>query len=127
MLLVLTGCSDSIPCDKVRSSDVIGYYYPHTIEDGRESEFVVIKKDSSYVHVGIFNGDTLIERGNWNLFENDCQISFSNFSWQNRYLLEEHKESSSAVFKWKDGLLDIGLDQLNFSKKSKKPPHNVIW
>lgn len=127
IIIILSISFLAISCStEFNVKNVSGYYEPVDHQNSYEGLF--LKNNLTFTHITVIEKDTFCNFGSWELVNDNTQsIWLSSFSWENRYLLDEYSAESSPYFKWYNGVLDIGLLQLNFEKEASKPPNLKLF
>jgi len=114
----LTTCFNRISCDEVTDKNVIGFYYSMNAKN-RNKQYLQLIDDGTFINVYCDDKVTIRELGTWE--RNGCEVYFNGMKCFNTPLWNTTREHSSSIYRWINGVLFLGENDVSFKKTRRKP------
>ena len=113
---VFASCVNYVPCSEVTDKHVIGYYYSLN-EKNRNKQYLQLMDNGTFINVYCDNKFSIRDTGTWK--RNDCEVYLNGMRHFNTPM-RDPSVTFSSIYRWMDGKLFLGEDDLSFKKTRKK-------
>ena len=120
-LFVIIGFSSCIykkSCNEITNKDVVGYYYSLNAKN-RNKQYIQLTEDGKFINVYCDSRVTIKINGTWE--RTDCIVGIDGMQCFNTPMWDTAMYYKLSIYRWMDGKLFLGEDDVSYKKTRKKP------